>query len=104
MEKIVEQGYLFDFYGDLLTEHQKKIYEEAVFNDLSLKELADEYHVSRQAVHDIIRRCDIIMADYEEKLHLIEKFEQIKNNLIKIKKLSTQEAINELADAILEEL
>lgn len=35
MEKIVEQGLLYDFYGELLTEHQRRIYEDMVFNDLS---------------------------------------------------------------------
>ena len=43
---------LFDFYGELLTEHQKKIYEDAVFGDLSLGEIAQEYGISRQGVHD----------------------------------------------------
>ena len=40
MEKIVEQGLLYDFYGELLTPHQRRIYEDAVFNDLSLSEIA----------------------------------------------------------------
>ena len=39
MEKIVERGMLYDFYGELLTDHQKAIYEEAVFNDISLNNL-----------------------------------------------------------------
>ena len=42
MEKIVEQTLLYDFYGELLNEHQKHIYEDAVFNDLTLSEIADE--------------------------------------------------------------
>ena len=40
MEKIVEQGMLYDFYGELLTDHQKKIFEDAVYNDLTLSEIA----------------------------------------------------------------
>ena len=35
--KIVEQGLLYDFYGELLTKHQQSVYEDVVFNDLSLK-------------------------------------------------------------------
>ena len=41
MEKIVEQGLLYDFYGELLTEHQRNIYEGVVFNDMSLSEIAE---------------------------------------------------------------
>ena len=48
MEKIVEQGLLYDFYGELLTEHQRKIYEDAVYNDLSLSEIAEMQGISRQ--------------------------------------------------------
>ncbi len=78
MEKIVEQGLLYDFYGELLTEHQKKIYEEAISEDLSLSELAEEYGISRQGVHDLIKRCDKTLQEYEEKLHLIKKFQRTK--------------------------
>ncbi len=74
MEKIVQQGLLYDFYGELLTEHQRRIYEDLVTNDLSLREIAQEQGISRQGVHDLIRRCDRILEGYEEKLHLVEKF------------------------------
>ena len=57
MEKIVEQTLLYDFYGELLTEHQRQIYEDVVFNDLSLSEVAEDRGISRQGVHDMIRRC-----------------------------------------------
>ena len=58
MEKIVEQGLLYDFYGELLTEHQRHIYEDVVMNDMSLSEIAQESGISRQGVHDLIKRCD----------------------------------------------
>ncbi len=74
MEKIVEQTLLYDFYGELLTEHQRQIYEDVVFNDLSLSEVAEERGISRQGVHDMIRRCSRQLADYEDKLRLVEKF------------------------------
>ena len=52
MEKIVAQGLLYDFYGELLTEHQRRVYEDVVFNDMSLSEIAEEQGISRQGVHD----------------------------------------------------
>ena len=78
MEKIFEQGLLYDFYGELLTEHQRSIYEDAVFNDMSLGEIAEERGISRQGVHDLIKRCDKILQDYESKLHLVERFAKAK--------------------------
>ena len=78
MEKIARQGLLYDFYGALLTEHQRHIFEDVVFYDLSLSEIAEEQGISRQGVHDLIRRCNKILEDYEEKLHLVEKFEKTK--------------------------
>lgn len=74
MERIVEQAFLYDFYGELLTKHQQQIYEDFVLNDLSLSEIAQERGVSRQGIHDIVKRCDKALAQYEEKLHLVEKF------------------------------
>ena len=81
MEKIVEQGMLYDFYGELLTEHQRKIYEDVVLNDMSLSEIAEEQGISRQGVHDMVKRCTKTLAGYEEKLHLIEKFQSAKQKV-----------------------
>lgn len=113
MEKIVEQGILYDFYGELLTDHQKKIYEALVYGDLSLSEIAQEQGISRQGVHDLIRRCDKILLDYEERLHLIRRFRGIRTKLIEIQELTKQdendsdelmERIHDKAGQILEEL
>lgn len=78
MEKIVRQGLLYGFYGELLTEHQRHIYEDVVFNDLSLSEIAQDQGISRQGVHDLVKRCDRILEGYEGKLHLVEKFQVTK--------------------------
>ena len=78
MEKLLEQSLLYDFYGEMLTPHQKMIYEDFVLNDLSLGEIANLQDISRQGVFDIIKRCDRKLYDYEERLHLIEKFHHTK--------------------------
>ena len=71
MEKIVEQGMLYDFYGELLTEHQRKIYEDVVLNDMSLSEIAEEQGISRQGVQDLVRCCVRSLLSSEERLDLI---------------------------------
>ena len=113
MEKIVEQGLLYDFYGELLTEHQKKIYEDVVYNDFSLAEIAEENGISRQGVHDLVKRCDHILKEYEDKLHLVERFSKVKDNVRQLEQLTgnaeiTREEMMEkvglLSRQILEEL
>ncbi|MDD7389767.1 MAG: DNA-binding protein [Lachnospiraceae bacterium] len=74
MDEILEQTLLYDFYGELLTEHQQKIYEDVVFNDLSYSEVAKEQGISRQGIYDMIKRINRILMGYEEKLHLVEQF------------------------------
>ena len=55
MEDKIKSGYLYDFYGELLTEHQRSVYEMSINDDLSLAEIADSLSISRQAVHDILK-------------------------------------------------
>ena len=104
MEKIVEQGLLYDFYGELLNEHQRRIYEDAVMNDMSLSEIAQEAGISRQGVHDLIKICYKTLEDYESRLHLMEKFRIITEKLEEIKQLTPDEKIRKLADEILAEM
>lgn len=114
MDKIYEQTLLYDFYGELLTKHQQSIYEDAVYNDLSLGEIAKEQGISRQGVHDLIRRCDKILQDYEEKLHLVERFAKAKETIRRIETLTGDQAdeayperlaqIRKLSQELLEEL
>ncbi len=113
MEKIVEQGLLYDFYGELLTEHQQKIYEAVVYNDLSISEIAQEQGISRQGVHDLVKRCNGILEGYEQKLHLVARFNEIKGKVRSMNELAEDETvgheklrreIKRLSDEILEAL
>ena len=88
MEKIFEQVLLYDFYGELLTPHQRNIYEDAVCNDMSLGEIAKEHGISRQGVHDLIKRCDKILQDYERKLHLVARFGTVREKIGEIEQLT----------------
>ena len=84
MEKFVRQSLLYDFYGELLTQTQKSIYEDVVMNDLSYSELAREYGISRQGVFDMMKRCDKKLEDFEKKLKLVEKFENAREKVATI--------------------
>jgi len=65
---------LFDFYGVLLTEKQKELFEQHYQFDLSLGEIAENFNVSRQAVHDLLRRTIIQLNNYEQRLQLMDKY------------------------------
>ena len=90
LEKIFERNLLFDFYGEFLTEHQRTIYESAVKEDMSLSELSEMYGITRQGVHDLLKRCDKILSDYEAKLNLIDRFNRIKNIVLDINVLADE--------------
>ena len=74
LDLIVNRDLLFDFYGELLTEHQKRIFTEVVFDDYSISEVARDEGISRQGVSDLIRRTQEQLESYETKLGLVGKF------------------------------
>ena len=105
VNEILKQALLFDFYGELLTEHQKSVYEDVVFADLSYTEVAEEKNISRQSVHELIKRCNKLLAEYEEKLHLVERFLVIKRKVEEIRESTNDpDKVREISDEILEEL
>lgn len=111
MDEILKQSLLYDFYGELLTEHQKEIYEQFIIDDLSLSEIAKDAGISRQGVHDLIKRCNKILEEYETKLHLVEKFLSIKDKIHQINELLAEakedeliQKVREISGEIIEEL
>lgn len=90
MEKRVFLGYLFDFYGELLNDHQKEIYSEYILDDLSLNEIAEEHGVSRQSVFDLVKRCTKTLETYEEKLSLVKRFLSVKDEIERISNISDE--------------
>ena len=73
MEDRVEISLLMDIYSPLLTEKQKNIMELYYNDDLSRAEIAELNNTSRQAIHDLIKRCYKQILSYEDKLNLLKK-------------------------------
>lgn len=74
MERLVRTGLLYDFYGGLLTDKQRKVMELYYNEDWSLAEIATKEAVSRQAIHDLLHRSERLMEEYEAKLGLVKLF------------------------------
>ncbi|MDA8229173.1 MAG: putative DNA-binding protein [Desulfitobacterium hafniense] len=74
MDKFAKMALLADFYGPLLTEKQRNVWDLHYQQDLSLSEIAEVEEISRQAVHDLLKRTERILLEYEEKLGLVDRF------------------------------
>lgn len=72
---------LYDFYGALLTPRQQELMQAYYLEDLSLAEIAGEDGVSRQAVHDLIKRAEAALIEYEEKLAFIREYRERQQQL-----------------------
>ena len=81
LDKVLRIVILYDSYGSLLTDKQCLSIEMHYLNDFSLTEIADELGVSRQAVHDILKRAEQIMVDYEDKLKFVERYQREQQTL-----------------------
>lgn len=87
IKEVVRLSYLYDFYGPLLKDRHREIFEQYVLNDLSLSEIAEKYDITRQGVYDIVKRASRKLEDYEEKLKLFERFQMAKDRLGQMEEL-----------------
>lgn len=81
LEKMVRMGELFDFYGQLLTERQQEFMTLYYQQDFSLGEIAERFGISRQAIHDNLRRSEKILEEYDQKLELLARTKMMKNKI-----------------------
>ena len=84
VEKVVEVGILFDFYGKLLSSRQLGVIELFYIHDLSLAEIGEELDITRQAVYDTLKRAERKLYKYEENLNLVNDF---KKNTLAVKSI-----------------
>jgi len=88
VEKLVEIGILFDFYGKLLSKKQYSVVELYYIHDLSLSEIGEELNISRQGVYDTLKRAEQKLYKFEKDLGLIKKFNSGHDSLRKIISIS----------------
>lgn len=105
VDEITRASLLYDFYGALLTEKQRQVMALYHEENLSLSEIGQEFGISRQAVHDTLKKAEQALEEYEEKLGLIDKFlrtEQaiaaIEEEIDRMEKLTSAATDSEAAD------
>lgn len=95
-EKREEIISLYDTYGGLLTDKQKSYFENYYFDDLSITEIASNFGVSRNAVFDQLKRVELILLDYEEKLKMLDKISKIEK--LELSEVQKDEILNILKE------
>lgn len=93
MEEIIYYSALFDYYQSLLTDVQKRYFEDYYFNNLSLQEIADSYEVSRNAISKTLKEIKEKLDYYESNLKLL-------SNNKKIRELLSEEDLKKIEDYI----
>ncbi len=90
MGKDLRISLLLDFYGQMLTEKQREAVELYYNEDLSLGEIADNCHITRQGVRDNIKRAEAMLLEFEEQLGLARRFREIQQGLDRIAALAKE--------------
>lgn len=75
-DKVTEVSLLYDFYGQLLSKRQQEVMSLYYEENLSLSEIAEEFSISRQGVHDALKNGEKSLHQYEAKLGLVSRFEK----------------------------
>ena len=96
MEKYVYLNELYDLYGELLTDKQRKYFEEYYFNNLSYGEISTEFKVSRNAIYHQLQLIEKKLLFFEEKLKLYSKKEKINGIIDLIDNKKAKRIINDL--------
>ena len=111
MEKNVKVSILCEIYGKLLTEKQLEVLNDYYNNDLSLSEIAENNHITRQAVRDIIKKGENKLFELEEKLLFMEKkmeqeklLQDVLNELSKLQDNSSDKKVEKILNHVRKEL
>ena len=89
---------LFDYYGDLLSESQKNYFESYYFDNLSLSEIGENYNVSRNAISKELKLATEKLNNFEVKLNLVKKDDELRKIVSKLKDETIKEKIMNILD------
>lgn len=81
---------LYERYGTLLTDHQREVMDLYLRNDWSLGEIAGHQHISRAAVHDLVRRSTHSLQDYDKRLGLLAETARRRREIAELKRRITR--------------
>lgn len=90
---------LYDYYKELLNDSQKNYFEEYYFNNLSLGEIADNYNISRNAVHKHIKNIEEKLYFFEKGLKLVDKNTKLLNEVKKINDEKVKQKIIDILES-----
>ena len=94
IDKTLYWNKLYDYYGSLLTEKQREIFESYYSDDLTLQEIADNMHISKNAVHKTLNTITIKLERYEESVGYYKKIQEIKE------KIKDEKVLNEILEIL----
>jgi predicted DNA-binding protein YlxM (UPF0122 family) len=93
LEDTTRINMLYDFYGNLLTEKQREYVELYYQHDLSLAEIADHGGITRQGVHDLIKRGARTLEKAETRLGLVSRFAKQETALLHLRELLSKDNV-----------
>ena len=98
LDRIVEMSLLFDFYGPLLKDKNREIFGEYIGDNLSLGELSQQFGMTRQGIHDVVKRTEKTLVGYEDRLGLVARFKEIQNELDEIETLVKEKKLDPILE------
>lgn len=101
LDKSIELINLYDLYQNLLTTKQRDYFEQYYFSDFSITEISENQQVSRNAVHDLIKRTIQKLYDFETKMELLKQRQKRNKIIHELKDITSKEAVLELLDELL---
>ena len=79
LSKNIEIGVLLDYYGSLLSETQYDIADMYYNKDLSLSEISEIIGITRQGIHDNVKRTEVLLLEFENKLNMRHTYEKVRS-------------------------